>query len=347
MTTDLANRLENAKAQQDAGLAPGAQKASVLGWLTAPGTPMEIAAALPKGQDEKRWLRIIQTEIRRNPKLLEADYRSFALAVLMLAQLGLEPGPLGHSYLTGPFRNNKTGIKEVVPIIGYKGLIDLAYRADTVDLIDAVPVHEGEPFRIVRGSEQRLEHEELASCAQNKVVAYYAIAFPKGSGRAVFEVMWAEDIEAIRKRSRAKDDGPWKTDFEAMALKSPIRRMLNRGKVRLSPQVAATIAEDEAREFGFERPELLSSLTPEAPAAEGEGRDTSSPGDPSTEPGLEPAAGTAIHPEEQAPEQPSPSSVTDFPRSPKAGQEYVDGEGQIWKFDHGGWYAKQPELEGN
>ncbi len=255
----LKGKLENAAAAQERGLTTRGRN-DVLGWLQAPSTAGELAAALPKGQDERRWLRIIQTEVRRNPRLLEADYGSFALAVLGLAQLGLDPGPLGHAYLTGPFKNGKTGLLEVVPILGYKGLIDLAYRAGTVDLIDAVAVHEGEPFRVVRGSEQRLEHEELASCAQNKVVAYYAIAFPKGGGKPVFEVMWPQDIEAIRKRSRAKDDGPWKTDFDAMALKSPVRRMLNRGKVRLSPEVATAIAEDEAREFGYERPELLSNL---------------------------------------------------------------------------------------
>lgn len=267
MPSALKDRLETAKAAQETGLTTTGRVDSVLGWLNAPNTSLELAAALPRGQDEKRWIRIIQTEVRRNPKLLQADYRSFALAVYALAQLALEPGPLGHAYLTGPFKNNKTNLLEVVPILGYKGLVDLAYRAGTVDLIDAVVVRQGEPFRIVRGSDQRLEHEELASCANNPVVGYYGIAFPKGGGRAVFEVMWPDEIEAIRKRSRAKDDGPWKTDFEAMALKTPLRRMLNRGKVRMSPEVATAIAEDEAREFGFERPELLPSLTLQDAAA--------------------------------------------------------------------------------
>lgn len=261
MTTDLKDKLATARAAQETGLTTKGRPDTVLGWLNAPTTALDIEAALPRGQDYKRWIRIIQTEVRKNPKLLEADYRSFALAVLAVAQLALEPGPLGHSYLTGPFKNGRTGLLEVVPILGYKGLVDLAYRAGTVDLIDAVVVRKGEPFRIVRGSDQRLEHEELASCSDNEVVAYYAIAFPKGGGRAVFEVMWPDEIDAIRKRSRAKDDGPWKTDFEAMALKSPIRRMLNRGKVRLSPEVATAIAEDEAREFGHDRPELLTSLS--------------------------------------------------------------------------------------
>lgn len=319
MTTALKDRLETAKAAQETGLTTKTRADSVLGWLQAPSTMFELAAALPKGQDEKRWIRIIQTEVRRNPKLLEADYRSFALAVLALAQLGLEPGPLGHSYLTGPFKNSRTNLLEVVPILGYKGLIDLAYRAETVDLIDAVAVHEGEPFRVVRGSEQRLEHEELAAYATNKVVAYYGIAFPKGGGRPVFEVMWPQDIEAIRKRSRAKDDGPWKTDFDAMALKSPIRRMLNRGKVRLSPQVATAIAEDEAREFGYDRPELLASLAPaEVVGKDGKkSKDTPAAAGGGGAESMEATGQNAGQPEEASTEPPS-AALADPTKDPAA-----------------------------
>lgn len=261
----LTERLATAQAAQGAGqaLAPAdggkLRVVNVATWLQHPDSWRKVGSLIPRANEDdvQRWKGIIYSEIQKNPKLLEANHTSFGLAVQALAVLALEPGPLGHAYLTGPFNNSRTGIKEVVPILGYKGLIELAYRAGTVDLIDAVPVREGEPFRIVRGSDMRLEHEELRSCAGNAVVAYYAIAFPKGSGRPVFEIMWPDEIESIRKRSKAKDSGPWKDDYEAMALKTPIRRMLNRGKVRLTPQVANAIAEDEAREFGYERQDVM------------------------------------------------------------------------------------------
>lgn len=249
MTSALAQRLHNTE------VAAGGRPNSVLGWLNADSTKGELAKALPRSMDSARYLRIVQTEIRKNPALLEADLASFVLGVLNLAALGLEPGPLGHAYLTGPFRNSKTGKKEVVPIVGYKGLQDLAFRGGTIDYLDAVAVHEGEPFRIRRGTDPVIEHEELPDCAENLVVAYYAIAIPKGGGRAVFEVMWPQDVEAIRKRSRAAEvpNSPWKTDPEPMSLKTVMRRLLNRGKVRLSAEAARAAKEDEDRELGLDR----------------------------------------------------------------------------------------------
>lgn len=261
MSTALKDRLETAKAAQETGLTTTNSTGSVLGWLNAPVAAAELARALPAGMDAGRFARVVQTEIRKTPDLLKCTPQSFILAVLNAAQLGLEPGPLGHSYLV-PFRNGKTNATECTLMLGYKGLKELAYRGDSVDLIDAVSVHEGEPFRIVRGSDPHLEHEELPECAENVIVAYYAIAIPKGGGRPAFEVMWPKDIEGIRKRSRAGTSGPWVTDFEAMAQKTVTRRMLNRGKVRLSAQIAEVIQEDEARELGYDRPELIASLAP-------------------------------------------------------------------------------------
>lgn len=260
MSTELKDKLATRAAARDAGIVPKDDESSVLGWLTSPATQTQIARALPSKMDAGRFARILLTEVRKNPALLTSDPQSFMLAVLNFAGLGLEPGPLGMAYLTGPFRNNKTGRKEVVPIIGYKGLCDLAYRSGTIDYIDAIAVHEGEPFRVMRGSDQRIDHEELAEYQDAPVVAYYAIAFPRGGGRAVFELMWPKDVEAIHARSRAKDSGPWQTDYEAMAKKTVIRRMLNRGKVRLSVEVAQAIAEDEATELGYERPDQLADL---------------------------------------------------------------------------------------
>jgi recombination protein RecT len=245
-TTALAERIQDRKLEQ-ASAKPGSD---VLGWLRADSTKGELAKALPRHMDPAHFARIVLTEVRRNPQLLSATRDSFVLAVLNAAQLGLEPGPLGHAYLV-PYRNSRTNTKEVQLLLGYKGLQDLAHRSGTVDVIDAVAVHEGEPFKISRGSESKLEHEELASCADNAVIAYYAVAYPTNGGRPVFEVMWPKDIEAIRKRSQAKDDGPWKTDYDAMALKTVVRRLLNRGKVRLSSEIASAIQEDEARELGY------------------------------------------------------------------------------------------------
>ena len=75
----------------------------------------------------ERFTRIALTEFRRNPKLLDCTEQSLLGGLLLSAQLGLEiGGPLGQSWLI-PFRDTKTGTSEAIWILGYKGIIALAY----------------------------------------------------------------------------------------------------------------------------------------------------------------------------------------------------------------------------
>lgn len=70
----------------------------------------EIAKALPSHMSAERLARIVYTEIRRNPELMECERTSLLGAVMLSAQLGLEQGPLGHCYLV-PHNNKKLGRK--------------------------------------------------------------------------------------------------------------------------------------------------------------------------------------------------------------------------------------------
>jgi recombination protein RecT len=257
-TKQLAARLGTQAAAEEQGIATTGDRApSILGWINAKTTLTEIAKALPHGMDAARFARMVQTELRKNPALLEANPSIFILQVLTIAQLGLELGPLGQAYITGPY--NIKGEKQTVLVIGYKGLTELAYRSETVDLVEGVTVRAGEPFKITKGSEPQLFHEMKLELSEAEPVAYYAIAVPKGGGRTVFDVMTPAEVEKIRKRapSAKAASSPWTTDYEPMAQKTVVRRLLNRGKVRLSPQVQRAIAEDEERELGLDKAMLL------------------------------------------------------------------------------------------
>ena len=65
-----------------------------------------MAQALPKHMSVERMTRMATTVIRTTPQLKEADVSSLLGAVMQSAQLGLEPGPMGHCYFL-PFKNNK------------------------------------------------------------------------------------------------------------------------------------------------------------------------------------------------------------------------------------------------
>jgi recombination protein RecT len=157
------------------------------------------------------------------------------------AQLGLEPNtPLGQAYLL-PYSNH--GTLESQFIIGYKGLIDLAYRSGQVKTIYAEAVHENDEFEYELGLEPKLKHIP-AMKDRGEVIYYYAV-FKLINGGEGFKVMSKEDVEKIRLRSPSANAGfsPWKTDYDSMAKKTVIRQVLKYAP--LSTDIQAKIAQDE------------------------------------------------------------------------------------------------------
>jgi recombination protein RecT len=183
------------------------------------GTKMkEIGSVLPKHMNKERLARISFNVIRTNPKLLECDINSLMGAVMECAKLGLEPNLMGQAYLI-PFK------KEVQFVIGYRGLIDLVRRSGKITNLEARVVYENDQFDYEYGVSADLKHKP-ALTNKGKAIAYYAVATFKDGGFA-FDVMSIEDIENHRdKYSKAKNFGPWKDDFDAMAKKTVLRQLI-------------------------------------------------------------------------------------------------------------------------
>lgn len=187
----------------------------------------EIAKALPSVITPERFTRMTLTAVRTTPGLAECDKMSFLAAMMSAAQLGLEPNtPLGQAYIL-PFKNNKKGITEVQFQIGYKGLIDLAYRSGEVELVQAQCVYENDTFECEYGIEPKLKHIP-ADKNRGELVKVYAM-FRTKSGGYGFEVMSVDDIrQHASKYSKAYGSqySPWKTSFEEMAKKTVLKRVL-------------------------------------------------------------------------------------------------------------------------
>ena len=187
----------------------------------------EIAKALPSVITPERFTRMTLTAVRTTPGLAECDKMSFLAAMMSAAQLGLEPNtPLGQAYIL-PFKNNKKGITEVQFQIGYKGLIDLAYRSGEVELVQAQCVYENDTFECEYGIEPKLKHIP-ADKNRGDLVKVYAM-FRTKSGGYGFEVMSVDDIrQHAQKYSKAYGSqySPWKTSFEEMAKKTVLKRVL-------------------------------------------------------------------------------------------------------------------------
>lgn len=182
---------------------------------------------LPKHISSDRMARIVTTVIRKTPALADANMQSFLGAVVQCSQLGLEPGgALGHAYLL-PFGNGKAkdGKSNVQLIIGYRGMIDLARRSGQIISISARAVREGDDFHYEYVLTENLKHT-LKTDESSPITFVYAVARLK-DGRVQFEVMTFNQIESVRKQSKAGDNGPWKTHWEGMAKKQLLDGYLN------------------------------------------------------------------------------------------------------------------------
>jgi recombination protein RecT len=179
----------------------------------------ELEKALSGAMDVERFARVVLTEIRRTPALLDCSPESLLGALMLSAQLGLEPGPLGHVYLV-PFKG------QVEFIIGYRGYIDLAYRSGQVKDVSAALVRQGDAFEYRKGTRPFLDHTPDPAQTGEPIAAAYAVARLR-TGGTVFEVIYEEEwINAqARSASGQKGKGPWISDFPAMVRKTAIRRL--------------------------------------------------------------------------------------------------------------------------
>jgi recombination protein RecT len=183
----------------------------------------EIAQALPRHMTADRMARIVLTEVRRVPLLARCTQASFAGALMTCAQLGLEPGVSGEAYLI-PFYNTRKRAHEVQLIVGYQGMAKLFWQSPLARSLDAQVVYEHDEFDYAYGLEPKLVHKPRLAGDRGAVKCYYAVA-TMASGGYAFVIMAKADIEKIRARAQARDDGPWATDYDAMARKTCIRQL--------------------------------------------------------------------------------------------------------------------------
>jgi recombination protein RecT len=159
------------------------------------------------------------TYLRMQPKLYECNPYSVVGGLRLGAQLGLSLGPLGHFYLV-PFKG------EAVFILGYRGMVELAYRSNKVRRVSAAVVREGDGFEFRYGTRAVLDHTPAGAPGEREWLAVYAVAELTNGGKP-FTVLYPEDIEARRARSASAKlpSSPWNTDTEAMWCKSAVRAL--------------------------------------------------------------------------------------------------------------------------
>lgn len=232
-----------------------------------------IKASVPAHMNPNRMLRTFVQAVSYTPTLAQANMRSVLGAFLSCSQLGLEPNtPLGHAYLIPFEKRRKQGDQwvtervDVQLILGYRGLLDLAFRSGLVTSIQCQAVLPGDDFSFEYGTNGHLRHVPTGKADESADPAYvYMHARMKG-GEA-FEVLpWSRVIAirnqsqgyraALAARERAEREGkrlppawteaPWVKHAVPMGRKTAMRA--GSKWLPTSIEMAAALAMDEAQD---------------------------------------------------------------------------------------------------
>ncbi len=187
----------------------------------------EIEKALPSNMSSKRFTRVILTLLKENPKLNECTQESFLLALMHCAQLGLEPdSQLGHAYII-PRKNKRRGVLEADVQVGYKGMLELAYRSNQFLNIYSQEICENDIFECEYGSTPKLIHKPNI-LNRSKVIGFYGF-YKLKNGASYFEIMSKEDMKEFAKDNTfnfESSNSTWNKDFNEMAKKTMIKKVL-------------------------------------------------------------------------------------------------------------------------
>lgn len=178
-----------------------------------------------------------------NNQLQQCDARSILGAAGLAATLNLSITPsLGQAYVV-PFRGKATFQ------IGVRGLIQLAHRTGKYVALHAGKVREGElkGFNPVTG--EALVGEKIS----DNVVGYVAYMKLNNGFEKTLYMSKSEIEEHAEKYSQSysydkrsnKNSSPWSTNFDAMASKTVLKKLLNTWGI-LSSDMASAIQGDQS-----------------------------------------------------------------------------------------------------
>ncbi len=174
-----------------------------------------LAKVLPPGVDVESMFRAFYVEMKLNHGLRDCSHQSMVEAIFRCCRLGMEPGAdLGYVYLVPRKR-------QCTVVLGYQGMLELAWRSGQLKSIQAHVVYEQDEFQYyVDEMGQHVRHVP-ASCHRGSIVASYAIAQLITGGYHV-ELLYKEDIDAVRQGGY---DKVWQQHYGEMAKKTAIRKL--------------------------------------------------------------------------------------------------------------------------
>jgi recombination protein RecT len=214
-----------------------------------------IASALAKRLPVSVWLSAAKAAYNKIPALYECTEDSQKRAWGDAAIMAQIPGMDVHWL---PFKNGKTGQKEVVSVTDYKHIVKTALDSGMVDDLYARVVYKDDAFEVIEGTSPSIMHKPNLLSPNRKdsdIVAVYMVGQMKGHNRPHTDVMTVAEVKSIQRRSKAGDkpDGPWLNYFGEMCKKTIIKRGTKTMPRNIFPvEFLQALAREDAEEFDGE-----------------------------------------------------------------------------------------------
>ncbi len=246
------------------------QKQSFSTAITGAALQNLIKKSVPDAASAARFTGALISSVAASPQLQKCNPASVVAAALRGEGQGLT---IGREYHLVPFADT------CAYVVSYKGLIALALATGDVADMDCIEVREGEYIgRDSRTKRMKFDFSKYTTdeeAESHPIIGYYAYCETL-SGMFRYEYMSVADIVDHARRysksfdyekytklehgeftpqeaEKVKASSPWYGNWEIMAKKTVIRRLLNSGYVRLANSAALkeALAYDSASEEGI------------------------------------------------------------------------------------------------
>lgn len=175
--------------------------------------------------------------VANNKKLQECEPMGIMFAAIEATALNLPLDPnLGLAYVI-PYRNHKDGKVYAQFQIGAKGFIQLAIRSGQFQTLNIVDIREGELLgeNLITG-EVRVKQAEGLIRNSLRTIGYLGyFRLTNGFEKMLYMTQEMIDAHAVRysetygsKKDYIRASSKWTTDFDAMARKTVIKRLLSK-----------------------------------------------------------------------------------------------------------------------
>ena len=234
--------------------------------INKPSWQHMINMTLGDPKKAQRFTTAIVSAVNTNPALQECDHKSIVSGALLGESLNLSPSPVIGQYYLVPFNDKKAGCKKAQFVISYKGLIQLAIRSGIYTRLNADVIKEGELISWNPITEDLQINPDLDPIKrENAKTSHYFATFTTTSGFTKTIVWSAEKMMAhadryspafkaddykkliegkIPKKDEWKYSSFWYKDFDAMAIKTMLRQLLNKWG-QLSIEMSDALQKDE------------------------------------------------------------------------------------------------------